>query len=150
WAVLLAPPRLRRGDPGRRAPLRAAAAAASAPTPGPRPHEPPCRPPPPPAPRSWGASLRSGFAASGLAALLPFFGLGEAGRLLWMPRFAWSSGTAAIVVDRLIYLVAGAVFLFAAAGSARSLGSLPSQLISGAVVVALMILVVSGGVALIA
>ena len=67
-----------------------------------------------------------------------------------MPRFAWSSGTAAIVVDRLIYLVAGALFLFAAAGSARSLGSLPPQLISGAVVVALAILAVSGGVALIA
>jgi len=99
---------------------------------------------------SWRAVVTSRFAASGLAALLPFFGLGEAGRLLWMPRLAWSSGTAAIVVDRLIYLVAGALFLFAAAGSARSLGSLPPQLISGAVVVGLAILAVSGGVALIA
>jgi hypothetical protein len=54
------------------------------------------------------------------------------------------------VVDRLIYLVAGALFLFAAAGSARSLGSLPPRLISGAVVVGLVILLVSGGVALIA
>ncbi len=99
---------------------------------------------------SWHAVVTSRFAASGLAALLPFFGLGEAGRLLWMPRVAWSSGTAAIVVDRLIYLVAGALFLFAAAGSARSLGSLPPQLISGAVVVALAILALSGGIALIA
>jgi uncharacterized membrane protein YbhN (UPF0104 family) len=99
---------------------------------------------------SWRAVVTSRFAASGLAALLPFFGLGEAGRLLWMPRFAWSSGTAAIVVDRLIYLVAGALFLFVAAGSARSLGSLPPQLVSGAVGVALAILAVCGGIALIA
>jgi uncharacterized membrane protein YbhN (UPF0104 family) len=99
---------------------------------------------------SWGAVVTSRFAASGLAAVLPFFGLGEAGRLLWMPRIAWSSGTAAIVVDRLIYLVAGAIFLFAAAASARSIGALPPQLIRGAVVVALAILVISGGVALIA
>ena len=96
------------------------------------------------------AVVSSRFAASGLAALLPFFGLGEAGRLLWMPRFAWSSGTAAIVVDRLIYLVAGALFLFAAAGSARSLGSLPPQLVNGAVVVALAILAVSSAIALVA
>ncbi len=99
---------------------------------------------------SWGAVVTSRFAASGLAAVLPFFGLGEAGRLLWMPRIAWSSGTAAIVVDRLIYLVAGALFLFAAAGSARSLGSLPPHLISGAVVVAFAILAVATGVALVA
>jgi uncharacterized membrane protein YbhN (UPF0104 family) len=99
---------------------------------------------------SWPAVVSSRFAASGLSALLPFFGLGEAGRLLWMPRFDWSRGTAAIVVDRLIYLVAGALFLFAAAGSARSLGALPPQLISGAVVVALAILAVSAVVALIA
>jgi uncharacterized membrane protein YbhN (UPF0104 family) len=99
---------------------------------------------------SWSAVVSSRFAASGLAALLPFFGLGEAGRLLWMPRIAWSSGTAAIVADRLIYLVAGALFLFAAAGSARSLGSLPPELVSGAVVVALAILAVSSAVALVA
>ncbi len=99
---------------------------------------------------SWRAVVTSRFAASGLAALLPFFGLGEAGRLLWMPRFAWSSGTAAIVVDRLIYLVAGAIFLLAAAGSARSLGSLPPQLVSGAVVTALAILAVAVTVALVA
>ncbi len=99
---------------------------------------------------SWGAVVTSRFAASGLAALLPFFGLGEAGRLLWMPRPSWSSGTAALVVDRLIYLVAGALFLFAAAGSARSLGSLPPALITGALVVAVAIVAVTGGVALIA
>jgi len=99
---------------------------------------------------SWASVVTSRFAASGLAALLPFFGLGEAGRLLWMPRFAWSSGTAAIVVDRLIYLVAGALFLFAAAGSARSVSALPPRLITGSVVVGLAILVVSAGVALIA
>src|SRR4051812_27299379 len=35
---------------------------------------------------SWGATLTSRFAASGLNALVPFFGLGEAARLLWVGR----------------------------------------------------------------
>jgi hypothetical protein len=35
---------------------------------------------------SWGATLASRFAASGVNALLPFFGVGEASRLLWLPR----------------------------------------------------------------
>lgn len=96
---------------------------------------------------SWSAVLTSRFAASGLSALLPFFGLGEAGRLLWMPRLAWPSGTAAIVVDRLIFLIAGAIFLLGAVGSARSLGSLPHALTTGAVIVAVAIVVVTAGVA---
>ncbi len=99
---------------------------------------------------SWGAVLTSRFAASGLAAVLPFFGIGEAGRLLWMPRPAWPNGTAAIVVDRLIFLVAGALFLLGAVGSARSLGSLPAGLTTGAVVVALSIVVGAVGVAVVA
>jgi hypothetical protein len=99
---------------------------------------------------SWGAVLTSRFAASGLAAVLPFFGIGEAGRLLWMPRPARPNGTAAIVVDRLIFLVAGALFLLGAVGSARSLGSLPAGLTTGAVVVALSIVVGVVGVAVVA
>ena len=41
---------------------------------------------------SWGATLTSRFAASGLNALVPFFGLGEAARLLWLPRGERSPG----------------------------------------------------------
>jgi hypothetical protein len=86
------------------------------------------------------------FAASGLSAVLPFFGLGEAGRLLWMRRPARPSGTAAIVVDRLLYLVAGALFLMGAAGAATSLRSLPPGLATGAAIVALSIVVGVAGV----
>ena len=45
---------------------------------------------------SWGATLTSRFAASGINALLPFFGLGEASRLLWLPRGERSPGLAAL------------------------------------------------------
>jgi uncharacterized membrane protein YbhN (UPF0104 family) len=89
---------------------------------------------------SWGAVVTSRFAASGVNALLPFFGLGEAGRLLWMPRPAWSSGTAAIVVDRLLFLVAGALLLIGGVGSARwSFPALPAALDLGGALVALVI-----------
>src|SRR5262245_52585619 len=64
---------------------------------------------------SWGATLASRFAASGVNALLPFFGLGEASRLLWLPRGERSPGLAALVVDRLLFLAAGTPILVVAA-----------------------------------
>src|SRR6187549_515086 len=62
-----------------------------------------------------GATLASRFAASGVNALLPFFGLGEASRLLWLPRGERSPGLAALVVDRLLFLAAGTPILVVAA-----------------------------------
>jgi len=74
---------------------------------------------------SWGATLASRFAASGVNALLPFFGLGEAARLLWLPRGHRSSGLAALVVDRLLFLAAGTPILVGAALAATRVPAVP-------------------------
>jgi hypothetical protein len=74
---------------------------------------------------SWGATLASRFAASGLNALLPFFGLGEAARLLWLPRGERTPGFAALVVDRLLFLAAGTPILVAAAIAATRVPGVP-------------------------
>ncbi|HMF40488.1 MAG TPA: lysylphosphatidylglycerol synthase domain-containing protein [Polyangia bacterium] len=74
---------------------------------------------------SWGATLTSRFAASGLNALLPFFGLGEAARLLWLPSGEKTPGLAALVVDRLLYLAAGIPILVFAAIAARHVPGVP-------------------------
>jgi hypothetical protein len=88
---------------------------------------------------SWGATLASRFAASGLNALLPFFGLGEAARLLWLPRGQKSPGLAALVVDRLLFLAAGMPILVAAAVAATRVPAVPrsyeiAALISAAII----------------
>ena len=74
---------------------------------------------------SWGATLTSRFAASGINALLPFFGLGEASRLLWLPRGERSPGLAALVVDRLLFLAAGMPILVVAALAATRVPAVP-------------------------
>ena len=74
---------------------------------------------------SWGATLTSRFAASGINALLPFFGLGEAARLLWLPRGERSPGLAALVVDRLLFLAAGTPILVVAALAATRVPAVP-------------------------
>ena len=95
---------------------------------------------------SWKAVIASRFAASGLNALLPFFAIGEAGRLLWMPRPSWPQGTAAIVADRLLFLATGALLLLAAAGIAVPLSDLPPMLdLVGAL---LALAIIAGSVAL--
>jgi hypothetical protein len=76
---------------------------------------------------SWGATLLSRFAASGVNALLPFFGLGEAARLLWLPRGERTPGLAALVVDRLLFLAAGIPILVVAAIAARRVPGVPSS-----------------------
>jgi hypothetical protein len=88
---------------------------------------------------SWGATLASRFAASGLNALLPFFGLGEAARLLWLPRGSRSQGLAALVVDRLLFLAAGTPILVLAALAATRVAAVPrsyeiAALLSAAVI----------------
>jgi hypothetical protein len=74
---------------------------------------------------SWGATVTSRFAASGINALLPFFGLGEASRLLWLPRAERSPGLAALVVDRLLVLAAGMPILVIAAVAATRVPAVP-------------------------
>jgi hypothetical protein len=75
---------------------------------------------------SWGATLTSRFAASGINALLPFFGLGEAARLLWLPHAKRTPGLAALVVDRLLFLAAGVPILVVAAVAARRVPGVPA------------------------
>jgi uncharacterized membrane protein YbhN (UPF0104 family) len=77
---------------------------------------------------SWLAVIATRFAASGLNALLPFVGVGEAGRLLWMTKSNWPQGTAAIVADRLLFLTSGALLILGAAGVAAGMPALPRVL----------------------
>jgi hypothetical protein len=74
---------------------------------------------------SWGATLTSRFAASGVNALLPFFGLGEAARMLWLPRGQRTPGLAALVIDRLLFLAAGTPILLLAALVATRVPGVP-------------------------
>ena len=74
---------------------------------------------------SWGATLTSRFAASGVNALLPFFGLGEATRMLWLPRGQRTPGLAALVIDRLLFLAAGTPILVVAALVATRVPGVP-------------------------
>jgi hypothetical protein len=98
---------------------------------------------------SWGATLASRFAASGLNALVPFFGLGEAARLLWLPRGGRSPGLAALVVDRLLFLAAGTPILLLAALAATRVPAVPRSyelvaLSSAAVIMAAVAAVAAG------
>jgi hypothetical protein len=93
---------------------------------------------------SWGATLTSRFAASGINALLPFFGLGEASRLLWLPRGERSPGLAALVVDRLLFLAAGMPILVIAAVAATRVPALPhSYLLAVSISAAVIFLAVT-------
>ena len=90
------------------------------------------------------ATLESRFAASGANAILPLFGLGgEPLRLLWMRPGDRATGIAAIVVDRLVYVVASAVFLAGAALAALGLTTMPSRYALGAALGALALLAIA-------
>jgi uncharacterized protein (TIRG00374 family) len=65
-----------------------------------------------------GDVVRSRLAASGLNALLPLVGAGEAVRLLWLRRAAWSDGAAALVADRVMFALASALWVVAGAAAA--------------------------------
>ncbi len=89
---------------------------------------------------SWPAVLVSRFAASGVNVLLPFFGIGETGRLLWMPKPAWPYGTAAIVAERLLFIAAGAPLIIVAACAVRPLPGVPPMVVVGSLLLALAII----------
>jgi len=100
---------------------------------------------------SWSATLASRFAASGVNALLPFFGLGEAARLLWLPRGHRSSGLAALVVDRLLFLAAGTPILVGAALAATRVPAVPHSyfvaVLASAGIISVAVTVVAVGAA---
>jgi uncharacterized protein (TIRG00374 family) len=95
---------------------------------------------PPAARPSLADVIRSRLAASGLNALLPLVGAGEAVRLLWLRRSAWSEGAAAMVADRVMFALASALWVAAgglAAVHARGVGPrLVPAVLSAAVVLA--------------
>jgi hypothetical protein len=90
---------------------------------------------------SWGATLTSRFAASGLNALVPFFGLGEAARLMWVGRRERSPGLAALVVDRLLFLAAGTPILLVGALAATRVPAVPRSYELGVLISAAIILI---------
>lgn len=73
------------------------------------------------------ASILSRFAASGANSVLPFAVTGEPVRLLWVRAQDRAFGFAAIIVDRLAYAAASALFLFAGAIAAVRLAVLPTD-----------------------
>jgi hypothetical protein len=89
---------------------------------------------------SWVAVVVSRFAASGVNVLLPFFGIGETGRLLWMPKPAWPYGTAAIVAERLLFIAAGAPLIVAGVYALRPLPGVPPWVVVGGTLLALAII----------
>jgi len=95
---------------------------------------------------SRGATIASRFAASGLNALVPFFGLGETARLLWLPRGDRSPGLAALIVDRLLFLAAGAPILIVAALAATRVPAVPRSYEMVALVSAAVILAAVAGI----
>ena len=80
------------------------------------------------------AAVASRFAASGANALLPLLGLGgEPLRLMWMRKGDVATGVAAIVIDRLLYAIASALFLLAGVLAVTRLAQFPrGYLIVGA------------------
>jgi len=97
---------------------------------------------------SWGATVTSRFAASGINALLPFFGLGEASRLLWLQRGERSPGLAALVVDRLLFLAAGMPILVIAALAATRVPAVPHSYLLAVLISAGIISVAVASVAI--
>ena len=96
---------------------------------------------------SWNATITSRFAASGLNALLPFFGLGETARLLWLRREERTPGLAALVVDRLLFLAAGVPLLLLAALAARRIPAVPHSYRIGVLISAAIISIAVAAVA---
>jgi hypothetical protein len=95
----------------------------------------------------WLAVIAGRFAASGANALLPFFGLaGEPSRLMWLAPPDRARGTAAIVVDRVIYNEAGALLLLAGGVLGYLATPLPPVLCAAAIAIAVALIVGSLGV----
>ena len=93
-----------------------------------------------------GAAIKSRLAASGANALLPFFALaGEPARLLWLKTNLRAAGTAALVVDRIVYNCASAVFLLTGVGLALTATALPRSIAFVAALIGVSVLGVTIG-----
>ncbi len=81
------------------------------------------------------SALLGRFAASGINVILPLFGMGgEPTRLLWLPTSERTRGIAVIIVDRLTYAAASALFLLGGVLAAVQLSDLPSSYVIGGLV----------------
>lgn len=87
------------------------------------------------------------FAASGINVIVPLLGLGgEPTRLLWLAPEHRTVGVAAILVDRLTYAVASALFLVGGAFAAMALADLPASYTIAGLIAAGVLLVLAVGV----
>jgi uncharacterized protein (TIRG00374 family) len=84
-------------------------------------------------------TIRSRLAASGLNALLPLVGAGEAVRLLWLPRSARSQGAAALVADRVMFALASAIWVVAGAAAAEHARGVGPRLVPAVLTAALVL-----------
>ena len=97
---------------------------------------------PPAARPGWGSTLMGRFAAAGISVLFPFLGVGEGARLIWLRPPTAPTGVAALIVDRLLFSLAGAFVLGAAVVAALRLPELPrAYYVGGALSALAMVLV---------
>ena len=79
------------------------------------------------------ATLESRFAASVLNETLPLMGVGgEPVRLLWLPRLSRRAGMSALILDRVLVIVADALYLFVVATVAFAGLAMPEALFRNA------------------
>jgi glycosyltransferase 2 family protein len=95
----------------------------------------------------WGATLMGRFAAAGISVLFPFLGVGEGARLIWLRSSDRPTGIAALIVDRLLFSVAGAFILGAAVVAALRLPELPRGYYIGGALSALAMVLVAVAIA---
>ncbi|MGI5864987.1 MAG: lysylphosphatidylglycerol synthase domain-containing protein [Myxococcales bacterium] len=99
----------------------------------------------------FGATIYSRFAATSLNDVLPLMGVGgEPSRLLWLPPERRRAGTPVLILDRVLLIVADAIFVLVAATSAILGLALPSSLesetglvIGAAIAIALALVLVT-------
>jgi uncharacterized protein (TIRG00374 family) len=90
------------------------------------------------------STIAGRFAASGVNVIIPLFGMGgEPTRLLWLRGDQRAAGIAAIVVDRLTYAVASALFLVGGALAAIDLANLPRSYVIAGLVGAFALLLIA-------
>lgn len=95
------------------------------------------------------ATLESRFAAGVLNETLPLLGLGgEPTRLLWLPKSARRAGTSALILDRVLVIVADALYLLVVAIIAFAGLALPEALFKNAALAIALSLGLSAGLVL--
>ena len=96
------------------------------------------------------ATLESRFAASVLNETLPLMGVGgEPVRLLWLPQLSRRAGMSALILDRVLVIVADALYLFVVAVVAFAGLAMPEALFRNAAVALAMAVALSAGLILV-